>query len=273
MKLWRFLLIALALFVLLFAAFYFLRAHPGKERGGVFNKTAWQRMASPGALSRAHKFLEHNCAACHTSLEGVEAANCIVCHANNAALLQSQPTAFHADVSSCRECHREHRGVYERPTLMDHAALSRIGLRQLKSNPDPETEDRLSAAYFLRWINQQGRKVTSVQGRTGLTPEEMILNCAACHGNEDLHFGFFGQDCAQCHGTVAWTIPEFRHPPPTSLDCAQCHQAPPSHYMMHFQMISMTSANVKKAEVNQCFLCHLTTAWNDIKGVGFYKHH
>ena len=82
---------------------------------------------------------------------------------------------------------------------MDHAALSRIGLRQLKSNPDPETEDRLASAHFLRWINQQDGKETSGQGRAGLTPQEMILNCAACHGNKDRHFGLFGQDCAQCH--------------------------------------------------------------------------
>ena len=273
MKLWHFLFFALVLFVVSFAAFYWLRSHPGGERSGVLSTTAWQRLASPGELSQAHAFLEHNCAACHTSVKGVEAANCIVCHANNESLLQRQPTAFHANVSSCRECHREHRGVHQEPALMDHAALSRIGLRQLQSNPDPETEDRLDAAHFLHWINQQGGKLTSTQGRTGLTPQEMILNCAACHGNEDRHFGLFGQDCAECHGSVAWTIPEFRHPPPTSLDCVQCHQAPPSHYMMHFQMISMTTAGVEKAEVNQCFLCHQTTSWNDIKGVGFYKHH
>lgn len=157
MKLWRFLFLALALF----AAFYLLRAHPGNERAGVLSKTAWQRMASPGALSQAHTFLEHNCAACHTSVKGAEAANCIVCHANNQALLQRQPTAFHADVSSCRECHREHRGAHQRPVLMDHAALARVGPRQLESNPDPETEDRLASAHFLRWINQQDGKVTS----------------------------------------------------------------------------------------------------------------
>jgi hypothetical protein len=34
--------------------------------------------------------------------------------------------------------------------------------------------------------------------------------------------------------------------------------------MMHFKMISMTTAGVEKAEVNQCFLCHQTTSWNDI---------
>jgi hypothetical protein len=188
-------------------------------------------------------------------------------------LLQRPPTAFHANVSSCRECHREHRGLHERPTSMDHGALSRVGLRQLNSNPDPETEDRLAAAHFLRWINQDGRKVTLEPGRADLTPQEMILNCAACHGSKDRHLGLFGQDCAQCHGSAAWTIPQFRHPSPPSLDCSQCHQAPPSHYMMHFQMISMTTAGVDQAEVHQCFLCHQTTSWNDIKRVGWYKHH
>ena len=273
MKLWRASFIALALFVTLFAGFYFLRSHPGGERAGILNKTAWQRMASPGALSQGHTFLEHNCAACHTPVKGVEAASCIVCHANNTTLLQRQPSAFHADIGACADCHVQHQGLVARTTKMDHVALARIGLRQLKSNPDPKTEDRLAAAHFLRWINQQDGNGTSEQGRTALTPEEAILNCVSCHANKDRHFGLFGQDCAQCHGSVAWTIPEFRHPAPTSLDCAQCHQAPPSHYMMHFKMISMTTAGVEKAEVSQCFLCHLTTAWNDIKGVGFYKHH
>ena len=55
--------------------------------------------------------------------------------------------------------------------------------------------------------------------------------------------------------------------------CAQCHQAPPSHYMMHFRMVSMTVAGRMHAQVNQCYLCHQTTSWNDIKGVGLYKHH
>ena len=43
--------------------------------------------------------------------------------------------------------------------------------------------------------------------------------------------------------------------------------------MMHFQMISMKVAGQMHAKVDQCFLCHQTTAWNDIRGVGWYKHH
>ena len=106
-----------------------------------------------------------------------------------------------------------------------------------------------------------------------ITPLEATLICAVCHANKDRHFRLFGQDCAQCHATTQWTIPEFRHPSPRSTDCAQCHQAPPSHYMEHFHKVSMRVAGKHHARVDQCYLCHQTTAWNVIKGVGFFKHH
>ena len=273
MNLWRILFIASALFVALFGAFYFLGSHSGGARSGVLSKTAWQRMALPGELSRAHAFLEHNCAACHTSDKGVEASNCIVCHASDASLLQRQPTAFHASVSSCVECHREHRGNDQRPTDMDHLALAKIGFRQLKADTSPNGEDRLVRKDLLDWIGQHQAVGRGSEGHSSLTPQEAVLNCATCHSTKDRHFKLFGQDCAQCHGTAKWTIPEFQHPSPKSTDCAQCHQAPPSHYMMHFQMISAKVARQPTAKVNQCYQCHQTTAWNDIKGVGFYKHH
>ncbi len=266
MKRWRFLFIALALFVALFAAFYFLREHPGGERSGVFNKTAWQRMASPGALSQPHMFLEHNCAACHTPVQGVEAKNCIVCHADNKTVLQRQPSAFHADIAECAACHLEHQGPVPRTTKMDHVALARIGLRQVQNASAGHNDERDA---FIAWVQENNAAPHAPQ----LQPEESLLNCATCHQTKDRHRGLFGTDCAQCHGATKWTIPEFRHPSSVSQSCAQCHQAPPSHYMEHFEMISMKTAGVEKAEVSQCFLCHQTTVWNDIKGVGFYKHH
>lgn len=233
------------------------------------DSSTWQRMASPGELSKAHAFLENKCNACHTPVKGIEATNCIVCHANNKSLLQRQPTAFHADIGTCRECHLEHRGTLKRPTVMDHTALSRIGIRQLKRNPSPDSEDYLAAQQLTNWIEHYRTK----PGHPQLTPEEKILNCITCHKNDDRHFGLFGNDCAQCHITARWTNPEFLHPPSTSLDCAQCHQAPPSHYMMHYNMISQKVAGKPRAEVEQCYLCHQTTAWPDIIDVGWYKHH
>ena len=273
MKLLPYLLTAVALVAVAFGAVYFLGSHPGGERSGVLSKTAWQRMASPGALSQAHSFLEHNCEACHTSVKGPEARNCIVCHANNESLLQRQPTAFHANVTSCRECHREHQGIDRHPTDMDHLALAEIGFRQLKADRRPDSEDTMVRKQLLDWVTEHQPAGHKSSGHSSFTPEEAVLNCAACHATKDRHVKLFGQDCGACHTTEKWTIPEFRHPSPTSMDCAQCHQAPPSHYMMHFQMISAKIACQPNAKVNQCYLCHQTTSWNDIKGVGWYKHH
>lgn len=273
MKLWPLLIAAIAIGVALFAAFYFLQNHPDGRRTSVLKTTSWQRMASPGALSQAHAFLEHDCAACHTSVDGPDAAKCISCHASNESVLQRQPTAFHAEIGSCRECHLEHRGVAQRPTDMDHTAVAEIGLRQLKADdPSPANAGSLQNQLHA-WITRNENLDRLPSLHPDVTPSAATLNCVACHANQDRHFKLFGQDCAQCHSITKWTIPEFRHPSPRSTDCAQCHQAPPSHYMGHFHMISRKVAGKAHAEVSQCNQCHQTTSWNDIRGVGWYKHH
>ena len=228
-------------------------------------QVAAKRAVIPGKLSQAHAFLESNCAACHTPSKGVEAKNCIVCHADNKTVLQRQPSAFHADIGACAVCHLEHQGQVASTTKMDHVALARIGLKQVSTAP----ADDPARAALVAWLKQSDAP--------SLTPHlqraESLLNCATCHHTKDRHVGLFGTDCAQCHGTTKWTVPEFRHPSSASQSCAQCHQAPPSHYMMHFKMIDQAICGQPNAKVNQCFLCHQTTAWNDIRGVGYYKHH
>lgn len=232
----------------------------------------WMRQASPGGLSSAHAFLEQNCAACHTAVKGPEASKCIACHADNPSLLRRQPTAFHATITSCAECHPEHQGIEQRPTHMDHQGLAKIGLRQIKQSqpsvPDNQTYERLIA-----WINHHQATSELPPGHPSVSAFEAVLNCETCHGTKDPHYRFFGRDCVECHLTTSWSIADFRHPSPGSIDCVQCHQAPPSHYMGHFHMVSARVAGQEHAQVNQCYLCHQTTAWNDIKGVGFYKHH
>lgn len=259
--------IALALPVIAFFAFSPHYHHHREQPASEIAATAfWQHLVMPGELSRGHATLENNCASCHTPVKGVDASKCIVCHADNKTVLQRQPTAFHAEITACAACHLEHQGRVPRTTKMDHVALARIGVRQVQNAAAAHDQERDALAA---WLKQSAASPLAPQ----LQREESLLNCATCHQTKDRHHGLFGNDCAQCHGTTKWTVPEFRHPSPVSQSCAQCHQAPPSHYMMHFKMISMTTAGVEKAEVNQCFLCHQTTSWNDIKGVGWYKHH
>ena len=262
-RLWPALIAAAALIAASFGTAYLPRSHPGGEPPVVWDEAVWQRMASPGPLSATHAFLEHDCNACHTPFAGTDDSGCIACHANEAALLGRQPTAFHAAVADCRPCHREHQGQGHRPTEMDHAALVALGVDRTRA------ADAAAAERLVAPIASAGRGGLPAD----LSPEAATLDCSACHGREDRHVGFFGADCAACHGVASWEIPSFRHPSAASTECNECHKAPPSHFMGHFHMVSATVAARPHARVEQCHLCHQTTSWNDIRGVGWYKHH
>jgi hypothetical protein len=230
----------------------------------------WKRLASPGPLSKAHASLEANCSACHTPVAGVEDAGCVSCHANEASLLARQPTAFHAaiaDANNCAACHREHSG---RNSLrrMDHAAFARMMLRRLER--EPRAAD---ASAFLQHLNSHRLNVMNPRITLDDRSEDSLLECGSCHSSSDPHTRVFGDDCAACHATSVWTIPAFAHPSPASTQCAQCHLAPLSHYHEHFAMMSKPIAGVEHAEPEDCFLCHQTTSWNDIRAVGIYDHH
>jgi hypothetical protein len=182
----------------------------------------WWAFVTPGELTQAHALLDDDCLGCHSPGSGVDNARCISCHANDTALLQRQPTAFHATIGTCVECHREHDGTAGLRQEMDHEALLRVGRNSL---PEP------------------------AQLREG----RLELDCFSCHETRDRHSGYFGRDCAECHSMSRWTIAEFRHPPPTSTACGQCHRPPPSHLMHHFEMVSERVAGVEHANV---FYCH-----------------
>ncbi len=242
--------------------------------------STWQRQTMPGALSLAHAELQNDCAACHTSVVGADDAKCIGCHANNTALLQRQATAFHATIGSCGRCHIEHQGESANLQQMDHTTLARIGLKRIEASAGEH--ESLVQADLVHWVQQHPMTQSPNRSHPELDPFEMTLNCRSCHATAEPHAGLFGPECTNCHVTSQWTIAQFQHPGPGSFDCAQCHQAPPSHYMEHFAMISKTVAGQTDAEVaqccgpaqvNQCYRCHQTTSWNDIKGVGWYKHH
>ncbi|MBR1127903.1 class III cytochrome C family protein [Bradyrhizobium iriomotense] len=232
------------------------RGSPGIVQG-------WTGLVSPGPLSAKHAFLSDRCESCHAPIKGVEAAACITCHAPSAADLAKQSTAFHAVVGGqCSGCHREHSGDL-RPIRMDHASLLQVTMPAAgKKVLDRTSADQLRAdlTEFLG-LPRSDR------------PERAALDCANCHSNREPHRGLFGRECADCHGLASWKIAGFLHPSPTSKDCAQCHQAPPSHYMGHFIMMDRTIAGQERASVDQCFLCHRTDSFNDIKGVGWMKHH
>lgn len=231
------------------------------HRTGSASVPGWQGLVMPGALSAKHQFIAGQCESCHTPHVGVEAKNCIGCHASSPAILSKQSTTFHATIGTCTGCHVEHEDG-AKTTEMQHAALAEAGYRWALSDKDEQR------------TNEQLLRFAAALGMAPNHRENVQhLACASCHSNKDPHLGLFGEGCGGCHGVTAWTIAEFRHPSPASTDCAQCHQAPPSHYMMHFKMVSEKIAGQEHASVEQCYRCHQTDSWNNIRGVGWYKHH
>lgn len=216
-------------------------------------------LAQPGELSSAHAFIGDECGACHVAVEGIARERCVACHAHEPVLLDRQPTRFHLDVENCEGCHGEHGAPL---TRMDHEALA---AELMAREAVASAESRV-----VELARMHRREVIEVDG---MSPEVWALACVDCHKSAEPHFEYFGVDCAACHGTEAWTIPAYVHPAADTTECAQCHAAPPSHYMGHFGMISQRVAGRPRAAVRQCYACHETTSWNDIRGTGFYKHH
>lgn len=221
---------------------------------------SWQSQVMPGKLSAAHASLSADCASCHTPAKGISDAKCITCHADNKALLERQPTSFHSMIGNCASCHTEHQGIEANLREMNHEALAKIGAKIIGSGKNPS--------------NSSGNQHLPAD-HPNVSSRIAQLNCATCHSTKDKHVGLMGKDCASCHSDKQWTIPEFQHPAVLSINCSQCHQAPPSHYMEHFEMVSKKVAKQEGENiiVSNCFTCHQTTSWNDIKEVGFYDHH
>lgn len=234
----------------------------GLYRDGSMAVSGWTDAVLPGPLSEKHAFLSDRCESCHTPTKGVEAAACVACHTTAAADLGKQATAFHATSKECRGCHLEHAGGV-RPTRMDHAALLRIGAFPHEAN----TSARAITGQMVADLKKFLRVPNSDEA------EKASLDCVSCHSNREPHRGLFGRECASCHALDTWRIAKFLHPSPTSKECAQCHQAPPSHYMHHFVMMDQMITGQHHARVNQCFLCHRTDSFNDIKDIGWFKHH
>lgn len=205
----------------------------------------WDAAISPGPLSASHAFLNNKCESCHTPNRGIVASKCITCHTSAPELLMQPATAFHAHLTDCRGCHSEHQGKNIRPIHMDHAALMKIATEYISKESPKESVHHHTAS----------------------------LDCQSCHVYRDKHQEFFGKQCATCHSTKTWKIPGYLHPSPTSTNCAECHKAPLSHRMMHFEMVDRFVTHEEHARVDQCYLCHKTDSFNDIKGVGWYKMH
>jgi hypothetical protein len=150
---------------------------------------------------------------------------------------------------------------------MDHLELAKVGAQTLARASRNDADSAATLVSLEVWF-----RIRSLDQLDSSSARE-ALNCAGCHDRRDPHVKRFGSDCAQCHALESWTVSGYQHPSAESRQCVQCHAPPPSHFMEHFSMISQKIAGKEHARLDECFECHNTTSWNDIFGVGFYKHH
>ena len=172
--------------------------------------------------------------------------------------------AAHASLSGdCRACHVPFRPVADAKCLGCHAR--NLGLLGRRDTAFHAGARRCAACH----VEHQGRtaRISTMQHNL-IDPS---VTCAGCH--VDRHQTLLGDRCADCHQVTEWKVAGFRHPSPASRLCVECHRAPPSHFMMHFAMVDRTITGLRDATVEQCWRCHTTDHWNNIVGVGMYKHH
>ena len=164
--------------------------------------------------------------------------NCAACHV---------PFRTVSDVK-CLRCHARNTGLLTRLDTAFHVQATRC----LACH----TEHRGRGARLSRMEHE----VLAVD-----------VSCGQCH--VDRHQARLGERCTDCHMVESWKVAGFRHPAPGSTACVQCHAEPPSHRMMHFQMVDQAVTGQRDASVNQCWRCHATDDWKNIVGVGLYRHH
>ena len=198
--------------------------------------SALKQFVRPSPLSPRHAYLGDRCAACHEPAVGVTVTKCTACHANAERLLGRQPTAFHASIQECATCHVEHQSANIRPLVMNHVELARVGARTLARASRTDAESAATIESLETWLRIRS------PGQLDASSAREALNCAGCHDRRDPHFKRFGSDCAQCHALESWIVPGYQHPSSRSKECVQCHQAPPSHLMGHFSMVSQKFA-------------------------------
>lgn len=147
---------------------------------------ALQLLLIPGPLSSGHAYLADRCDACHVTNTGVTAAKCTVCHANDERLLGRQPTAFHASIGECANCHFEHQGRNTRPVAMDHLELARVGARTLTQASPRDAASAATLKSMETWLNiriprqldeRSAREVLNCWG--AIPPKTAIWDCSA----------------------------------------------------------------------------------------------
>jgi len=118
-----------------------------------------------------------SCEACHLAATAgfpFDPQSCTTCHSSNNASFMSQHIADYGE--NCLDCHDGQDSMAN----FDHASTGFI-------------------------LEGKHGEAACVDCHTGGHFEDVPETCAQCHPEPDIHRGFLGVDCANCHSAHAWT--------------------------------------------------------------------
>jgi len=150
--------------------------------------------------------------------------------------------------------------------------FSRVSVFTNCANTPVDTESHQAAERLVALLTQRDSAGQVQSAHPHISSEENAAELRACHSTK--------ANTSVCSAPIALMprhhsldYPQFRHPPPNlaRLRSMPSSAAEPLHGAL--QMISMMVAGQPYAPRRAVFPLYQTTSWNDIKGVGFYKHH
>lgn len=218
-----------------------------------------ESLVMPGPVIRGHVDIEHECSSCHVSFNRAkQSAKCSECHEDVGTDIDSN-LGFHGKSpavtgEACASCHTEHEGRGANVLGLDEATFD----HQLT---DFELLGKHTEAECA------GCHKPATKHRTA--PHD----CVGCHSEDDVHQGFLGDGCADCHNPNDWLEIEFDHNTTdfalvgkhVEADCEGCHND-----KTHQQAMPMTCFGCHEDDDshegrsgNKCETCHNPSDWHD----------
>ena len=172
------------------------------------------------------------------------------------------------DLQTCSSCHSKKDQAF----IKKHTG--QFGLNCLLCH---DGADRLSQFNHSRFFILDGKHAdiacSDCHGKTPSTAvyRNLSKECVTCHVEPQIHFGFFGRKCQDCHSTTTWSPAKLKqhnfplnHGGQGEIACQVCH--PTSYveytcYGCHDHQpepitLSHTKVGIKVEEIPQCTNCH-----------------
>ena len=217
-----------------------------------------ESLVMPGDVIQGHADLESECSSCHKPFDRSEQnALCLDCHEDTASDVNAG-SGFHGksdEVGSngCASCHTDHEG----------RNANILGL-------DEATFDHTVTDFEL--LGKHVEVVCTDCHNSADKHRDAPGDCGDCHGDDDVHEGNLGSECADCHNPTDWTDTEFDHDTTDfplvgthrEAECTDCHEDPTHQNTPTtcFGCHAEDDAHEGRSG-EQCDNCHNPSGWSD----------